>query len=235
MEGFESVGKSAEEAEAGFAHHHFFLAISLAILVGILFYVMVIAAVAVAAPRESFLHTSFATAVALEKAVGSRWVVNLVMAAGLLSVVKCFNGNMVAASRLFFALGRRGMVHAGLSHIHPLNRTPTVAVVWLGLATAVICFGGDSMLVPIAEVGSVAVAVGWMATCASWLRMKPSMGGMLAAGVGLIVTLAMVIMKMLPAIPGHFTIYEWIAVAIWSVIGLALHRGKGLTTGQTRV
>ncbi len=235
MEGFESVGKSAEEAEAGFEHHRFFLTISLAILVAILFYVMIIAAVAVAAPRQSFLNTSFATAVALEKAVGSRWIVSLVMAAGLLSVVKCFNGNMVAASRLFFALGRRGMVHAGLSHIHPRNRTPSVAVVWLGLATTVICFGGDSMLVPIAEVGTVAVAVGWMATCASWLRMKPSMGGLLAAGVGLMVTLAMVLMKVIPAIPGHFTIYEWTAVAIWSIIGLLLHRGQGLTTRRTKV
>jgi len=235
MEGFESVGKSAEEAETGFSHHRFFLAISLAILVAILFYVMIIAAVAVAAPRQSFLNTSFATAVALEKAVGSRWIVNLVMATALLSVVKCFNGNMVAASRLFFGLGRRGMVPGGLSHIHPLNRTPSVAVVWLGLATAVICFGGDSMLVPIAEVGSVTAAVGWMAACASWLRMKPSLGGMLAGAAGLIVTLAMVLMKVIPAIPGHFTIYEWIAVAIWSIIGLLLHRRKVLTIARTKV
>jgi amino acid transporter len=226
MEGFESVGKSAEEAEAGFAGHHFFLAISLAIVVGVLFYVMVIGAVAYTAPRESFLHESFATAVAFEKAVGSRWISRLIMATAFLSVLKCFNGNMVAASRLFFGLGRRGMVPSSVGHVHPENRTPTVAVLWLGLATAAITCGGESLLVPVAEVGAVTAAVGWMAACASFLRMKPSKTEQLAAVAGLVVTILLVLMKLIPAIPGHFTVYEWIAVAIWSGVGLLLHRGK---------
>jgi hypothetical protein len=29
----------------------------------------------------------------------------------------------------------------------------------------------------------------------------------------------MVLMKILPAIPGHFTIYEWIALAGWIAVG----------------
>jgi basic amino acid/polyamine antiporter, APA family len=224
MEGFESVGKSAEEAEAGFAGHRFFLAIGLAIVVGILFYVMVIGAVAYAAPRQSLLNESFATAVALEKAVGSHWIGSLIMATALLSVLKCFNGNMVAASRMFFALGRRGLVHPGVAYVHPQNRTPSVAVIWVGLATALIVLGGQSILVPIAEVGSVTAAVGWMAACASFVRMKPPTLGQIAAVVGLLVTAVLVLMKLIPSIPGHFTVYEWIAVAIWGCLGLLLHR-----------
>ena len=223
MAGFESVGKSAEEAEAGFAGHHFFRAIGMAIVVAILFYVTIIAAVAYSAPRQSFFNESFATAVALEKSVGSHWMGSLIMATAFLSVLKCFNGNMVAASRMFFALGRRGLVHRGVAYVHPHNRTPTVAVVWVGLATAVVILGGESILVPVAEVGSVCAAVGWMAACASFVRMKPPAGGQIAAVVGLIVTTLMVLMKMIPAIPGHFTVYEWIALAIWSCLGLLLH------------
>ena len=229
MEGYESVGKSAEEAKEGFAAHHFFLAISLAIVVGILFYVMVIAAVAYAAPREAYLHTSFATAVALQHAVGSRWIVSLVMVAALLSVLKCFNGNMVAASRLLFGLGRRGFVHQQMAHVHHENRTPSVAILWLGLATLIITLGGDSILVPVAEVGSVAAAAGWMAACASFTRMKPSPAGLFAAFAGLLVTVVLVLMKVIPFIPGHFTVYEWIAVAMWCAIGWLLHRGNVLT------
>jgi len=226
MEGFESVGKSAEEAEAGFAGHRFFLAISLAIVVGILFYMMVIAAVAYAAPRESFMNASFPTAVAFEKAVGSRWIGRLVMATAFLSLLKCFNGNMVASSRMFFALGRRGLVDRRLAYVHPENRTPTLAVLWLGFATALVIFGGEAILVPVAEVGAVTAAVGWMAACASYIRMKPSTGGLATAVAGLIVTIVLVLMKVIPVIPGHFTVYEWIAVAIWSAIGLLLHRAQ---------
>jgi hypothetical protein len=35
-------------------------------------------------------------------------------------------------------------------------------------------------------------------------------------------------MKVVPAIPGHFSIYEWIALAIWIVLGALLaRRGTG--------
>jgi hypothetical protein len=31
-------------------------------------------------------------------------------------------------------------------------------------------------------------------------------------------------MKVVPAIPGHFTVYEWIALGIWIVLGVVSHR-----------
>jgi hypothetical protein len=30
----------------------------------------------------------------------------------------------------------------------------------------------------------------------------------------------MALMKLIPLIPGHFTIYEWLALAIWIVLGV---------------
>ena len=84
----------------------------MAIFVGILFYASIVAAVAFVAPWRQLTGEKFMTAVAFQQAVGSRWIVNIILAAALLSLFKCFNGNFVAASRLFFALGRRGMVDA---------------------------------------------------------------------------------------------------------------------------
>jgi len=223
MEGFESVVKSSEESTSGFRPHNFFVAIVMSMGVGILFYQMIIAAVAYSAPRESLVHERFATAVAFEHALGSHWIVSVIIAAGFLSLIKCFNGAMVASSRLLFGLGRRGLVLKGVAHIHPVNRTPSIAIVCLGFAAAVILFGGESMLVPIAEVGSVTAALGWFAACAAYARMKPSASGMTAAVIGSTVAGLLVIMKLVPGIPGHFTMYEWIAVAIWSAIGLLLH------------
>jgi hypothetical protein len=31
-------------------------------------------------------------------------------------------------------------------------------------------------------------------------------------------------MKLVPAFPGHFTRAEWIALAVWMLMGLLLHR-----------
>ena len=222
MEGFESVAKSAEEASEGFGGHRYFLAITLALVIGGAFYLMIIAAVAYSAPRETLAHERFATAVAFERALGSHWIASLVMAAGFLSLLKCFNGAMVASSRMLFGLGRRGLVREDAAFVHPVNRTPSTAVLWLGFGAAVILFGGESFLVPLAEVGSVTAAAGWFAACASYAFMKPSGLGRAAAWLGIVITGLLVVMKLIPGVPGAFSIYEWIAVAVWCSIGLSL-------------
>src|SRR5258706_11150941 len=124
MTGFESVSKAAEESTQEFHSQGYLKAIWMAVLVGILFYTVVIAAVAFVAPWHELTGEKFMTAVAFQRAVGSRWIVNVILAAALLSLVKCFNGNFIAASRLVFALGRRGLVDARAGRIHPAHQTP---------------------------------------------------------------------------------------------------------------
>jgi len=224
MMGFESIGKASEEASTEFEPQQFMVAILLAIMVGAAFYATVTAAVAYVAPWQSLVHERFATAVAFERAMGSRWIVRVIMAAALLSLLKVFNGNLVAASRMLFALGRRGLTDSRLGYVHPINRTPSTAVLCVGIATALLMPAGQSVLVPITEVGSLAAALGWMASCAAYLQMRPSILGRAAAATGLVVTSLMILMKVPPTVPGHFTIYEWIALAAWLVLGLLLRR-----------
>ena len=170
MTGYESVGKAAEESSPELREHGFLTAIWLAIVVGVLFYTVIIAAVAFVAPWKSLAGEKFMTAVAFEHAVGARWIVSVILAAALLSLFKCFNGNFVAASRLLFGIGRRGLIPGRIGVIHPRNQTPSVAVLLVGIATAACMFLGDAILVPVTEVGSVAAAVGILAACASYYR-----------------------------------------------------------------
>jgi basic amino acid/polyamine antiporter, APA family len=234
MTGFESVSKASEESTSGFHPREFLTAIWMAILVGILFYTAVIAAVAFVAPWHTLTEQKFMTAVAFEQATGSRFLVDVILAAALLSLVKCFNGNFVAASRLVFALGRRNMIHVRAGNVHPQYQTPSAAVLCVGIATAACMLLGDAILVPVTEVGSVACAVGWAATCASYLsigvakkpavNLRPSIAEYLIAVSGFLVAVAMLMMKLIPAVPGHFAVYEWIALAVWIAIGVVMRR-----------
>jgi amino acid transporter len=239
MNGFESVGKAAEEASPDFRGSGFFRAIWMAIFVGTLFYASIVAAVAFVAPWRRLTGEKFMTAVAFQQAVGSRWIVNIILAAALLSLFKCFNGSFVAASRLLFGLGRRGMIAARAGTIHPQHQTPSLAVLGVGLGTAACMLLGDVILVPVTEVGSVACAIGWSATCAACLALgrgtlpagQPGMitlsaAERLVAGFGLLVGVAMALMKMVPLVPGHFTVYEWLALGIWIVLGGIAYRGR---------
>ena len=224
MTGYESVGKGAEEASGGFRASSFLIAIWMAIVVGILFYTIVIAAVSYVAPWREFTAERFMTAVVFENAVGSRWIVSVILVAALLSLFKCFNGNFVAASRLFFAMGRRGLVDSTIAQVHRRNQTPSVAVVWIGIATAVCMFLGDAILVPVTEVGSVASALGWLAACAAYYQMRPMPRQRFIALVAVALCILMILMKIVPAVPGHFTTYEWLALTVWILAGITLKR-----------
>jgi basic amino acid/polyamine antiporter, APA family len=229
MTGFDAVGKCAEEASPEFQGKNFSTAVILAIVVGFVFYAVIIASVSYAVPWQSITGEKFATAVAFERALKSRWIVNLIMVTGLISLLKIFNANLVAASRLLFALGRRNLVEPSLARVHTANQTPYVAVVCVGVAIAAAIFLGNSILVPISEVGSVASALGWMAACAAYYKLSPTAGGRKMALIGTTVTFLMVLMKVLPFVPGHFTRYEWIALFLWCALGAAVKNRKPTT------
>jgi basic amino acid/polyamine antiporter, APA family len=223
LSGFESVVKCVEEASPDFRSANFSLAIILTILVGLSFFWVVISAVSYVAPWQSLNSAlQFPTAVAFERALHAHWIVDLILASALVALLQAFNGNMVASSRLLFAMGRRHLLLPKMGRVHSRNQTPAAAIFAVGLATALAIFLGEAGLVPILEVGAVACAVGWMSASASYYCMKPNLAGRAAAIFGLLVTSLMILVKILPIVPGHFTRYEWLALAIWAGLGVLI-------------
>src|SRR6202140_4889125 len=219
--GFESVGKCVEEASPDFKGSGFFVAIALTILVGLAFFWVMISAVAYVAPWQSLKsNQQFPTAVAFERALHAHWIVVLIMASALVALVQAFNANLIASSRVMYAMARRNLIAPRLAYVHPVTQTPSVAIGVIGLATVLTMFLGEAGLVPILEVGAVSSAIGWMSACVSFYCMKPHWAGRLAALFGILVTGLMVLVKVLPFVPGHFTGIEWLALGIWAALGI---------------
>ena len=224
LSGFEAVGKSAEEASPDFQERNFAVAIILTIFVGLAFFLTVISAVSLVAPWQKLnAAAQFPTAAAFERALHARWIVDLILASALVALLQAFNANMVASSRLLFAMGRRQLLLPKMGTVHTVNQTPTMAILSVGTATVLAIFLGEAGLVPILEVGAVACAVGWMSACASYYCLTTDFAGRAAAMFGTLVTLLMILVKVLPLVPGHFTRWEWLALAIWAVLGYLAH------------
>ncbi|WP_272459523.1 hypothetical protein [Polyangium jinanense] len=123
------------------------------------------------------------------------------------------------------------------AEVHPTNLTPSVAVLAVGLWTAAGALLGEAILVPVTEVGSLASAVGWMSACAAYFRLQPAASQRLLALAGMLVSAALVLMKLLPFVPGSFTWQELVALAAWLVAGLVAAfraRGAGLQGSMSR-
>ena len=225
MTGFESIPKASEEARPGLDERVLSRAITLAVVAGGVFYVLVIGVVAWVYPWREIVAQHLGTEAVFARAFGATWIARLILGAALLSLFKVFNGNFVAATRLLYALGRRGLVHPALGRVSERFGTPAVAIVLVSLVAAVAAFLGDSLLVPITEVGSAVVGVGWCAACVAFLALARRSGerrGITMAAIGALVSVAIVFMKVVPIVPGSFNAPEWIALAGWCVLGAAL-------------
>ena len=233
MTGFESIGKESEEARPGFPPERFARAITLAEVSGFLFYTLVIAAVAWIFPWRDLVAGGLGTEAAFARAFGSPALARLVVFAAFLSLVKIFNGNFVAATRMLYGIARRGLVHRGLARVDARRGTPRNAILLMAALSAAGAFAGDALLVPISEVGSLAVGVGWFSSCVAYLAMARTEGpwsglsGKLLATAGAVVSAAIILMKVVPAVPGSFTRAEWIAFVAWSALGLVFWLSSG--------
>lgn len=225
MTGFESVAKGSEEARSGFDTRRFATAIYSALVAGLIFYVLIIAVVTWVYPWQGIVSGHVGTEVAFERAFGSHTIAQLILFAAFLSLPKVFNGNFVAATRMLYAIGRRNLVHPSLGRLHSTHGTPMVAIGLMVALTVVFTMLGDAILVPITEVGSLAIGIGWLSACGAYLvrRRREGRGGRPAAmaWAGAAVSLAIVLMKVIPSVPGSFTGAEWIALAFWSGLGAA--------------
>jgi amino acid transporter len=225
LAGFEAVSRCVEERLPNFAAHRF-TGITLAALgAGVFFYVAVILVVAALRPWQELAGTKSATLIAFQRAFESDLLVNLILFGAILSLIKVFNGSFLAASRLVFAMGRAGLVARGFADVHARFHTPRWAIVLVGLLAAGGCFFGKSVLVPISEVGSFAYAIGWFAACVAYCGGaggKARLGQWLLGLSGVIVTLLLIAMKLIPFVPGSFTEVEYAVLASWVVLGLVL-------------
>jgi amino acid transporter len=213
------VAKGSEEARPGFDPRNFTRAIYAALVAGFVFYVLIIAVVTYVYPWQEIVSGHVRTEVAFERTFGSHAIAQLILFGAFLSLLKIFNGNFVASTRMLYGIGRRNLVHPSLGRVHETFGTPIVAITLMAALTALAAMFGDAILVPITEVGSLSVGVGWLSACVAFLlrsRGEPTRMAWLGASV----SVAIISMKIVPGVPGSFTRAEWIAFAGWSLLGL---------------
>ena len=138
----------------------------------------------------------------------------------VLSLVKVFNGNFLAATRLLYAMGSRDLVGGPLGRVHREFGTPAPAILLVGGVTALAALLGETILVPITEVGSFTCALGWLATCLSYCCGAAGLLTPVERALGLVG--AVVASLFVVIVAAGFGLYEWLVSAAWAACGWAL-------------
>lgn len=172
--GFDTIPQAAEEADVSVKPVQLAGLIVASIAAAALFYVLIVASVAMVVPREALAGAALPAAHAFEVAFGSPLLARGVLAAAVLGLLTSWNGFFLAASRVIFALGRGGILPHGLGRTHPRHGTPAAAVLLTGALTILAPLLGRDALIAIVNAGSFFIAVAFLGVSLSLIRLRRS-------------------------------------------------------------
>lgn len=247
--GFDTIPQGAEEAEASVSPRRLGTLILTSIVGATLFYLLIIFAVARAAPWTEITGSTLPTAEAFAGAFGSRAMVNLVLAATVLGLLTSWNGFFLAGTRVLFALGRGRIVPPWLGRSHARFETPGNAVLLAGGVTLAGALMGRGAMLPFVDVGSFCIAVAFVGVSWSTLKLRRSEpdalrpyripGGRLVPGIALVGAVFVLGVMLVPGSPGMLTWpLEWAILGTFVLLGAVLwvkgQRRREETTSEER-
>jgi len=202
------------------------------IAMALAWYVLIILAVALLVPASG-LGASLVTADAARTAWGAAGA-NLLVLGGVGGIITSWNAFLVGGSRAVYAMAQHGMLPRWLGRLHPKYRTPSNAILAIGLLSMAAPLFGRVLLVWIVDAGSFAVVIAYLLVAVSFLQLRrkqPDMPrpfrlkhGVPIGWLALLGSLGL-LMLYLPGSPSALLWpVEWGLVGAWFVLGLVLYR-----------
>lgn len=202
------------------------------IAMALAWYCLVILSVALLLPSHA-AEGGLVTAAAASAAWGPMGA-NLLVLGGVGGIITSWNAFLIGGSRAVYAMAKSGMLPAWLGRLHPRYRTPSNAVLAVGLLSMLAPFFGRVILVWIVDAGSFAVVIAYMLVAASFLALRkkqPDMprpyrlaNGELIGWLALLGSIGLLLLY-LPGSPSALQWpIEWGLVLGWFVLGLVLYK-----------
>lgn len=230
--GFDVIPQSAEEINLPFRKIGQLLLVSVALAVA--WYVMIMLTVGSALPASVLEDSELAAADGMAALWDSETMGTVLVLGGIAGILTSWNGFLIGASRLIYAMSLSGMLPAWFGRLHPTYRTPVNALIFIGGLSILAPFFGRQMLVWLVDAGGLSLIIAYVMVALSFVllrRREPEMerpfrtpGGM-PLGVVAVVLAAVVGTFFLPGMPAALVWpYEWVIVIAWALAGVALIR-----------
>ncbi|WP_176461722.1 APC family permease [Anaeromicrobium sediminis] len=241
LAGFDTIPQGVEEGGAKINYTNLGKVLVGCIIAAGGFYCLIILSTGMAMPWQEFVELK-RPAIALmfpvlygDGFIGScmYWVALIAALAGLLTT---WNGLYMASARLLLGMSRARLIPAFFSTIHPKYGTPKGANCFSAIATLIGPFIGMGVIDPLTIVGATAFVIGWFAVALCAIRLRktdPHMkrpfkmpGGIKTAGIGALVSGAIILSTFIPGLPGFMGNLGVSIFFIWIVLGLLFYFGS---------
>lgn len=228
--GFDVIPQAAEEMKIPFRMIGFLLVFS--VLLAVLWYVAVIAAVGLGLDPSGLGNTDLATADALAALWGHPVFGKILVLGGIAGILTSWNAFFIGGSRILYAMAEAGMLPGGFARLHPTYKTPSNAILLIGGLSVVAPLFGREMLVWLVDAGGLNIVLSYFLVAVSFLvlrKKEPAMPRPFRAGKGPLVGILAVILSLFigvqyfPGMPAALLWpYEWVMILGWWIIGVVM-------------
>lgn len=228
--GFDVIPQSAEEINLPFRKIGQLLLVSVALAVA--WYVMVMLTVGSSMPAGQLAQSDLAAADGMAQLWGSDTMGTVLVIGGIAGILTSWNGFLLGASRLVYAMAQSGMLPAWFGKVHPKFRTPSNAILFIGGLSLLSPFFGEQTLTWLVNAGGISIVIAYFMVSVSFVvlrKREPQMerpfrtpGGVATGVIAALLAFALAVLY-LPGMPASLAWpYEWVIVGLWWVAGLFL-------------
>lgn len=229
--GFDVIPQAAEEINVPFKKIGKIMILS--IVMAVIWYIMIIIAVSMVMTKSQLDTSTLVTADAMKNAFfGSEMAAKVVIIGGMAGIVTSWNSFFMGGSRAIYSLAESKMLPGFLAKLHPKYKTPTNAILLIGVISVVAPFFGRAMMIWLTNAGSFGVVVAYVLVSMSFLVLrfrKPDMirpykvkCGKIIGSIAVLLSGFMMLLYF-PGMPSGLVKEELIMVGAWTVLGIIFY------------
>lgn len=227
--GFDVIPQAAEEINVPLKKIGSIMLLS--IIMAIAWYALIIFAVSFVMDEKSMIDSVLVTADAMKLAFGNQPIAaNILIIGGLAGIITTWNSFFMGGSRAIYALAEARMLPKFLCKLHPKHKTPTTAIILIGLISCLAPFFGRKMMLWLTNAGSLSIVITYCLVSISYvvLRYKePEMNrpykvknGVICGALAIILSAFFIALYIIPMFPSALVLEEWIIIAGWTILGV---------------
>ncbi|MGL5316123.1 MAG: APC family permease [Peptostreptococcaceae bacterium] len=224
--GFDVIPQAAEEINMPF--NKIGKVLILSIVMAVSWYALVILAVSMVMTDKQISSSTLVTADAMMYAFGGRKIAaQILIIAGMAGIVSSWNAFLMGGSRAIYSLAQNKMLPAFLGKLHPKYKTPSNAILLIGLCSSIAPFFGKSMMTWIVDAGSFGIVLAYVLVAISFVVLRKKAPDMPRPykiknykfiGYGAIILASLMLILYVPGLG----VAEWTIVGLWVALGAIL-------------
>lgn len=228
--GFDIIPQAAEEMNLPLKKIP--KAIISSIFLAAMWYILMIVAASYAAPKSVLGSGGLTVANAINYAAGGQIWGRLIIITAIMGILTSWNGFIIGATRVLYAMGRAKMLPEVFGTLHPKYKTPFFSTIFIGAVTILTPLLGKNSLGWFVDASSFGTVIAYFMVALSFLILRynsPEMDRPFkikygkAIGFVAIAVAVFFISLYLPIGASSLGTIEWVIVSVWSGLGLILY------------